>query len=149
MAILERTMTTISAKAVDVERKWYVVDLEGKTLGKAAVAIAHILRGKHKAIYTPHVDTGDFIIAINADKLRVTGNKLTQKTYYHHSGYPGGIKEIKLDEQLNKAPERVIYGAVRGMLPKTKLGRQMLKKFKVYTTAEHPHEAQKPEALNL
>lgn len=142
-------MTTISAKASDVERKWYVLDLEGKTLGRAAVAIAHILRGKHKAIYTPHVDTGDFIVVVNAGKLRVTGNKLAQKRYYRHSGYPGGIKEITLADQLAKFPERVITAAVRGMLPKNSLGRQMLKKLKVYATPDHPHQAQMPEPLNL
>lgn len=142
-------MTTISAKASDVVRKWYVVDLEGQTLGRAATKIAHILRGKHKAIYTPHVDTGDFIVVVNAGKLQVTGNKLAQKRYYRHSGYPGGIKEVTLQDQLAKFPERVITAAVRGMLPKNRLGRQMLKKLKVYSTPDHPHQAQMPEPLNL
>lgn len=142
-------MSTFSAKEQEVERKWYVVDLEGKNLGHAAVKIANVLRGKHKPIFTPHVDTGDFVIVLNAGKVAVTGNKLSQKKYYHHSGYPGGIKEITLEKQLEKFPERVIEHAVKGMLPKTKLGRAMIKKLKVYSTSEHPHEAQRPEALEL
>ena len=142
-------MRTYSAKAGTLRQKWYVVDLDGKILGRAAARIAHILRGKHKPIYTPHVDTGDFVIVVNADKVRVTGRKLSGKKYYHHSGYPGGIKEITLEKQLEKAPQRVIEHAVRGMLPKTKLGRRMLKKLKVYASPEHPHEAQQPEVLDI
>lgn len=142
-------MRTYSAKENEVVRKWFVVDLEGKTLGRAATQIAHVLRGKHKTIYTPHVDTGDFVVVVNADKVAVTGNKLVDKKYYHHSGYPGGIKSISLEKQLEKAPERVIRAAVRGMLPKTKLGRKMIKKLKIYATPDHPHKAQAPEELNV
>lgn len=142
-------MRTYSAKENEVVRKWFVVDLEGKTLGRAATQIAHVLRGKHKAIYTPHVDTGDFVVVVNADKVAVTGNKLADKYYYHHSGYPGGIKGISLEKQLEKAPDRVIRAAVRGMLPKTKLGRKMIKKLKIYATPDHPHKAQAPEEMNV
>jgi len=142
-------MRTFSAKANEVDRKWFVVDLEGKNLGRAAVEIAKILHGKHKPTFTPHVDTGDFVIVLNAGKISVTGDKMVQKKYYHHSRFPGGIKEISLEKQLEKFPERVIEHAVRGMLPKTKLGRAMIKKLKVYTASEHPHEAQMPEALEL
>jgi len=142
-------MRTFSAKKDDVDRKWYVVDLTGKNLGRAASAIARVLRGKNKPIFTPHVDTGDFVIVINADKVAVTGRKLTDKVYYHHSRYIGGIKEITLEKLLATAPERVITAAVKGMLPKNRLGRQLLKKLKVYNTADHPHEAQQPETLAL
>ena len=142
-------MKTYSAKAQDVERKWYVVDAQGKTLGRLATQIATILRGKHKPIYTPHVDCGDFVIVINAEKVWTTGRKLDQKRYYRHSGYPGGLREITLRDQLNKFPERVIEAAVKGMLPKNKLGSVMYKKMKVYAGPNHPHAAQNPEPLEL
>jgi len=140
---------TYTAKAQDVERKWYVVDAQGKTLGRLATQIATILRGKHKPIFTPHVDCGDFVIVINAEKVVVTGQKLDQKKYYRHSGYPGGLSEITLRDQLKKFPERAIETAVKGMLPKNKLGRQMFKKLKVYAGPNHPHAAQQPEPLEL
>ncbi|NLL49038.1 MAG: 50S ribosomal protein L13, partial [Firmicutes bacterium] len=133
----------------EVERKWYVVDAEGQTLGRLATQVATILKGKHKPIYTPHVDTGDHVIVINAEKIHLTGNKLQDKKYYRHSGYPGGIKSVTAGEVLNRHPERVIEAAVWGMIPHNKLGRQMIKKLKVYAGAEHPHEAQMPETLVL
>lgn len=142
-------MKTYSAKESDIERSWYVVDLSGQTVGRAATQIATILRGKHKPLYTPHVDCGDYVIAINADKVVFTGNKLAQKTYHRHSGYPGGLKSIGADALLEKAPEQVISFAVQGMLPKNTLGRQILSKFKVYAGGEHPHQAQQPEPLEL
>jgi len=142
-------MRTYSAKPDEVQRKWYVVDLEGKVLGRAATKIANVLRGKHKPQFTPHVDTGDFIVVVNADKVKTTGAKMSDKPYYNHSLYPGGIKEVPLKEMLVKAPEQVIERAVRGMLPKNRLGRKLLKKLKVYATPEHPHEAQKPEPLDI
>ncbi len=143
-------MRTYSAKQSEVKRDWRVVDLEGKTLGRAATEIARVLRGKDKPIFTPHVDTGDFVIVVNAGKVRVTGNnKMLQKKYYHHSGYPGGIKEISLEKQLEKHPERVITAAVKGMLPKNRLGRKLMKKLKVYASPEHPHEAQNPKPLEI
>ncbi len=142
-------MKTYTAKAQDVERKWYVVDAQGKTLGRLATQIATILRGKHKPIYTPNVDCGDYVIVINAEKVSVTGQKLDQKKYYRHSGYPGGLREVTLRDQLKKFPERVIETAVKGMLPKSKLGRQMYKKLKVYAGPNHPHAAQQPEPLEL
>ncbi|MBH23453.1 MAG: 50S ribosomal protein L13 [Myxococcales bacterium] len=142
-------MKTFSAKHNEVERAWHVIDLEGKTVGRAATKIASVLRGKHKPIYTPHVDTGDFVILINADKVVFTGNKLSQKTYYRHSGYPGGIREITAEKQLQRKPEAVITAAVRGMLPKGPLGRQMIKKLKVYAGSEHPHTAQQPKPLEV
>jgi large subunit ribosomal protein L13 len=144
-----RAMKTFSAKDSDVERKWWVVDLEGKTVGRAATEIATLLRGKHKPIFTPHVDTGDFVVCINADKVVFTGNKLEQKNYYHHSGYPGGLKSITAKDLLDKDPTAVIQAAVKGMLPKNKLGRQVIKKLKVYAADTHPHEAQKPETFEL
>ncbi len=142
-------MRTFTAKAAEIERKWYVVDAEGQTLGRLAARIAPILKGKHKPIYTPHLDCGDFVIVINADKVRVTGRKLDQKFYYRHSGYPGGISSISLRDQLARHPERVIQAAIRGMLPKNKLGRRMIKKLKVYAGAAHPHQAQQPKPLGL
>ena len=142
-------MKTYSAKAEDIEKKWYVVDAQGQTLGRLASKVASILRGKHKPIYTPHVDCGDYVIIINAEKIHTTGRKLEQKKYYRHSGYPGGLKEVTLRDQLNKFPERVIEAAVRGMLPKNRLGRKMFKKLKVYAGPNHPHAAQKPEPLEL
>jgi len=142
-------MKTYMAKPTDIKRQWYVVDAEGKTLGRLATQIAHILRGKHKPIYTPHLDCGDYVIVINAEKIRVTGRKLDQKFYYRHSGYPGGLKKISLREQLKRHPERVIRAAVWGMLPKNRLGRKMIKKLKVYAGPSHPHQAQKPQPLPL
>ena len=142
-------MRTFSAKPREIQREWYVVDAAGKTLGRLASEIAKILRGKHKPIYTPHVDCGDFVIVVNADKVRVTGRKLDQKMYYRHSGYPGGLKSISLRDQLARHPERVIEAAVRGMLPKNRLGRRMIKKMKVYASPTHPHQAQQPKPLEL
>ncbi len=142
-------MRTFSAKPKEIQREWYVVDAAGKTLGRLASEIAKILRGKHKPIYTPHVDCGDFVIVVNADKVRVTGRKLDQKLYYRHSGYPGGFKSISLRDQLARHPERVIELAVRGMLPKNRLGRRMIKKLKVYASPTHPHQAQQPKPLEL
>lgn len=141
--------TTISAKPAEVRRDWFIVDANGKTLGRMATEIAHRLRGKHKAIYTPHVDTGDYIVVINAEKLRVSGNKLKDKLYYRHTGFPGGIKSISLEKQLDKAPERVIQSAVKGMLPKNILGRAMFRKLKVYAGEAHPHTAQQPKVLDI
>ena len=142
-------MRTYTGKSAEIEREWYVVDAEGQTLGRLASKIAPILKGKHKPTYTPHLDCGDFVIVINADKVRVTGRKLEQKIYYRHSGYPGGLKSTTLQEQLDRHPERVIEAAVKGMLPKNKLGRRMFKKLKVYASPTHPHEAQKPKPLEL
>lgn len=142
-------MKTFSAKQAEVERKWWIVDLDGKTVGRAATEIARVLRGKHKPIFTPHVDTGDFVVCINADKLVFTGNKLDAKMYYRHSGYPGGLKEINARDLLAKKPEMVISLAVKGMLPKNKLGRQIFKKLKVYAGDEHPHAAQQPQTLEV
>jgi large subunit ribosomal protein L13 len=126
-----------------------VVDAEGKTLGRLATEVARILRGKHKPIYTPHVDTGDYVIIVNADKVRVTGKRLDQKKYYRHSGYMGGLKETTLRTMLDKHPERVLQLAVKGMMPKNRLGRKMFKKLKVYATPDHPHAAQKPQPMEL
>jgi large subunit ribosomal protein L13 len=137
-----RTYTT---KPEDIKREWFVIDATGMTLGRLATQIATVLKGKHKPIYSPHMDTGDFVIVVNAHKVRVTGRKLDQKFYYRHSGYPGGLKEISLRDQLNRHPDRVIRFAVRGMLPKSRLGRQMIKKLKIYATPGHPHEAQQPK----
>ena len=142
-------MKTFSAKAEDVARDWFVVDAADKTLGRLASEIAHRLRGKHKAEYTPHVDTGDYIVVINCEKVRVTGAKATDKLYYHHTGYIGGIKSISFEKLIDKAPERVIQKAVKGMLPRNPLGRAMFKKLKVYAGDTHPHAAQQPQALNI
>ncbi|MBU5475071.1 MULTISPECIES: 50S ribosomal protein L13 [unclassified Roseburia] len=142
-------MKTFMASPATIERKWYVVDAEGKTLGRLASEVAKVLRGKNKAIYTPHIDTGDYVIVVNAEKIKVTGKKLDQKIYYHHSDYVGGMKETTLKEMLANKPERVIELAVKGMLPKGPLGRQMYKKLFVYAGPEHKHEAQKPEALTF
>lgn len=142
-------MKTFSAKPAEVERQWWIVDAEGQTLGRLATRIATILRGKHKPIFTPHIDTGDYVIVVNAEKIEVTGNKLDTIIYYRHSGYPGGLKERTLREQLQKFPERPIEAAVKGMLPKNSLGRNMIKKLKVYAGSEHPHVAQQPQALEL
>jgi len=140
---------TISANKQTVDQKWLIVDAEGKTLGRLASAIAVQLRGKHKPSYTPHVDCGDYVVVINAEKVRLTGNKMDNKVYYTHSGYPGGQKEKTPREILDKYPERLIEIAVKGMLPKTKLGRAMYRKLFVYTGASHPHAAQKPETLEF
>jgi len=142
-------MKTYSAKPETVERDWYIVDAENKTLGRLSTEIARRLRGKHKPEYTPHVDTGDYIIVINAEKVHVTGNKRTDKMYHHHTGYPGGLKSISFDKLIDKAPERVIETAVKGMLPKNPLGRAMYKKMKVYAGTEHPHTAQQPKTLEV
>jgi large subunit ribosomal protein L13 len=142
-------MKTFSAKPAEVKREWLIVDATDKTLGRLASEIANRLRGKHKAIYTPHVDTGDYVVVVNADKVRTTGNKLLGKTYYRHTGYPGGIKATTLQKMLETHPERVLESAVRGMMPKNPLGRAMFKKLKVYAGAEHPHTAQQPIALEL
>jgi large subunit ribosomal protein L13 len=140
---------TRSAKSEEVQRKWFVVDATGQPLGRLAARVATILRGKHKAIYTPHVDTGDFVIIINADKIMVTGNKAIQKIYYRHSGYPGGLKAESFAHFVKRAPEKLVSKAVEGMLPHCVLGRQMLGKLKVYAGSEHPHEAQQPMEMKL
>lgn len=137
-------MKTHSTKPSDINREWYLVDAEGQTLGRLASEIAKVLRGKHKPIYAPHLDTGDYVIVINAEKVHVTGNKLDQKMYHRHSGYPGGLKSITLREQLKRHPSRVIRSAVRGMLPHNKLGRATIRKLKVYAGDAHPHQAQQP-----
>ena len=142
-------MKTFSAKADEVTRDWYVVDAADKTLGRLASEIAHRLRGKHKAEYTPHVDTGDYIVVVNAEKVKVTGAKATDKMYHHHTGYPGGLKSISFEKLIDKAPERAIQNAVKGMLPRNPLGRAMFKKLKVYAGSEHPHAAQQPQVLNI
>ena len=142
-------MKTFLAKKETVQPKWYLIDAEGQVLGRLAVKIANILRGRHNAHYTPHVDTGDYIVVVNAEKVKVTGNKSTDKTYYHHTGFPGGIKSITFDKLIDKAPERVIQMAVKGMMPKNKLSYSMLGKLKVYAGSEHPHTAQQPQALEL
>ena len=142
-------MKTISAKADDVKRDWFLIDADGKTLGRLATEIARRLRGKHKAIYTPHVDTGDYIVVINAEKVRVTGNKAKDKMYYKHSGYLGGMKSINFEDLIARAPERVIETAVKGMLPKNPLGRAMYRKLKVYAGTEHKHAAQQPQPLDI
>lgn len=142
-------MKTFSAKAHEVKRDWYVIDASGKVLGRLATEIARRLRGKHKAEYTPHVDTGDYIIVTNAEKVTVTGRKYKEKIYYHHSGFPGGIKSIAFDKLQQKKPERIIELAVKGMLPKNSLGREMYRKLKVYIGNEHPHTAQQPKQLEI
>ena len=142
-------MKTFMASPATIDRKWYVVDAEGKTLGRLASEVAKVLRGKNKAIFTPHIDTGDYVIVVNADKVKVTGKKLDQKIYYHHSDYIGGMKETTLREMMNKHPERVIEYAVKGMLPKGPLGRQMYTKLFVYAGPDHKHAAQKTETLEF
>lgn len=141
--------TTFMANAANVERKWYVVDAEGQTVGRLAAEVAKVLRGKHKPTFTPHVDTGDFVIVVNADKVVFSGKKLTDKTYFRHSGYPGGTTFKTPQKMLATQPEKVVEIAVRGMLPKNKLGAQMYRKLNVYAGPEHPHAAQKPEILEL
>jgi large subunit ribosomal protein L13 len=140
---------TYAVKAGEIERRWYVVDAKGKTLGRLATQVASILRGKHKPAFSPHLDLGDYVIIINADKIHVTGKKRSVKEYYRYSGYLGGLRSVVLSEQLEKHPRRVLVHAIRGMLPKTRLGRAMLKKLKVYAGPQHPHAAQKPESLEL
>ena len=142
-------MTTVSAKPAEVRRDWYLVDATDKTLGRLSTEIARRLRGKHKTEYTPHVDTGDYIVVINAEKVRVTGNKLRDKMYHHHTGYIGNLRSINLEKLLAKAPERVIESAVKGMMPRNPLGRSMFKKLKVYAGPEHKHAAQQPRPLEL
>jgi large subunit ribosomal protein L13 len=142
-------VNTYMAKAKEVNRKWYLIDADGKPLGRLASGVAQILRGKHKPIFTPHVDVGDHVIIINAAKVHLTGNKLAQKKLYRHSGYPGGLKEMNYQTLLDRFPERAVYKAVKGMLPRNKLGRQMIKKLRVYRNAEHPHQAQLPEKWEM
>jgi large subunit ribosomal protein L13 len=141
--------TTKSAKEQDIQREWHVIDAQGQTLGRLATRVATILRGKNKPLYTPHMDCGDYVIVVNAEKVHVTGQKMSQKKYYRHSGYPGGLREVTLRDQLQKFPNRVIEAAVRGMLPKNRLGRQMFKKLKVYAGPNHPHQAQQPKHKEL
>ncbi len=142
-------MKTHVVKPSEIDRQWYVVDAAGKNLGRLASRIATILRGKHKPNYTPHLDVGDFVIVVNAEKVAVTGRKLRRKMYYRHSLYPGGLKQVSLEQMLQKHPTRVIEHAVRGMLPKNRLGRRMIKKLKIYAGDSHPHQAQKPKPLDL
>lgn len=140
-------MATYSAKKGEVERSWYIIDAENKVLGRIATKIAAILRGKHKPVFTPHMDTGDFVVVINAKKVHLTGRKLANKIYYRHTGYPGGLKSMTAEEMLKKKPENIIKLAVQGMLPKNKLGRKQLTKLKVYSGSNHPHKAQTPKVL--
>jgi large subunit ribosomal protein L13 len=147
--ILEERVGTYYAKPGEVEREWLLIDAEDQVLGRVATQAAHILRGKHKPQYTPHVDTGDFVVIVNASKIRLTGNKATQKTYYRHSGYPGGLKAESFERAMERHPERVIEHAVKGMLPKNTLGRAQGKKLKVYAGPEHPHTAQTPRKIEL
>jgi large subunit ribosomal protein L13 len=142
-------MATISAKKNEIERTWYLVDADNKVLGRLATKVATILRGKHKPLFTPHVDTGDFVVVVNAEKIHLTGSKLDNKMYYRHSGYPGGIKATSAGELMEKSPETIIKHAVRGMLPKNKLGREQFKKLKVYSGKEHPHTSQMPHELKI
>ena len=142
-------MKTFSAKKEDIKPKWHMIDANGEILGRLAVTVAKVIRGKHKPTFTPHVDTGDFVIIINAHKVRLTGNKMKNKTYYRHTGYPGGIRSISAEKLLQKKPEEVLRKAIRGMLPKNSLGRQILKKAKIYASADHPHSAQQPVDLVL
>ncbi len=142
-------MKTVSTRPQDVERAWFVIDAESQTLGRLATEVARRLRGKHKAAYTPHVDTGDYIVVVNAEKVRVTGNKAVAKTYYRHTGYPGGIKATRFEDMIEKHPERVIEKAVKGMLPRNPLGRAAFRKLKVYAGPDHPHSAQQPRSLAL
>lgn len=142
-------MKTYIAKKETARHNWYVVDATDKTLGRLATVIANRLRGKHKAEFTPHVDTGDYIVVVNAEKVRVTGNKAQDKNYYHHTGYPGGIKSINFEKLVDKAPERIIEAAVKGMMPKNKLSRAMMGKLKIYAGSGHPHTAQQPQVLEI
>ncbi|HUG41405.1 MAG TPA: 50S ribosomal protein L13 [Longimicrobiales bacterium] len=142
-------MKTYTPKATEIERRWWIVDAEGQVLGRLASAVAQVLRGKHKAMYTPHLDTGDYVVVVNAYKVRLTGRKEEQKTYFRHTGYMGGAKHIPFERMREDHPERVVELAVKGMLPKNNLGRLMQKKLKVYAGPEHPHEAQQPETLEI
>ncbi len=142
-------MKTYSAKPETVEQEWFIVDAEGKTLGRLASEVAYRLRGKHKPEYTPHVDTGDYIVVVNAEKIQVTGNKAKDKMYHHHTGYVGSLKSISFEKLIDKAPERVLQTAVKGMLPNNPLGRKMFSKLKVYAGESHPHAAQQPKELNI
>lgn len=142
-------MNTYAVKASDVNREWFLVDANGKTLGRLASEVAKILHGKHKPIFAPYLDTGDFVVIVNSDKMHYTGRKMSDKLYYRHSGYPSGLKVRPLDEMVSLQPERVLYLAVRRMLPKTKLGRQMIQKLKIYAGATHPHAAQQPKPLEF
>ena len=142
-------MKTYSAKTGEVNQAWFIVDATDKTLGRLASEIAHRLRGKHKQEYTPHIDTGDYIVVVNAEKVKVTGAKSTDKMYHHHTGYPGGLKSFSFEKLIERAPERVLQRAVKGMLPRNPLGRAMFRKLKVYAGSEHPHTAQQPETLNI
>jgi large subunit ribosomal protein L13 len=140
---------TFTPKPADITREWFVVDATDQTLGRLASDVAHLLRGKHKPTYAPHVDGGDFVVIVNAEKVAVTGNKALQKRYFRHSGYPGGLREFSFEDMRERFPERIIEGAVKGMLPKNKLGRKMLAKLKVYAGPEHPHGAQKPQPIEI
>ena len=142
-------MKTYSAKTGEVNQAWFIVDATDKTLGRLASEIAHRLRGKHKPEYTPHIDTGDYIVVVNAEKVKVTGAKSSDKMYHHHTGYPGGLKSFSFEKLIERAPERVLQRAVKGMLPRNPLGRAMFRKLKVYAGSEHPHTAQQPETLNI
>lgn len=142
-------MNTYTTRPKDIKRDWFIVDAQGQTLGRLASKVATVLKGKHKPVYDPSLDTGDFVVVVNADKLVVTGRKLDDKKYYRHTGYPGGLKEVTLRDQLAKHPERVLLAAVKGMLPHNRLGRKMFKKLKVYAGEEHPHAAHKPKQLEL
>jgi large subunit ribosomal protein L13 len=142
-------LSTYTARPADIDRKWYVVDAEGKTLGRLATEVAKVLRGKHKPIFTPHMDTGDFVIVVNAERIVLTGNKLRDKLYFRHSGYPGGLKVVNYERLMETFPERAIERAVKGMLPHNRLGRQLYRKLKVYRGPEHPHKAQRPEPLEI
>ena len=142
-------MKTYIPKSNEIERKWVVVDAEGQTLGRLASKVALLLRGKHKPYFTPHLDTGDFVVVVNADKIKVTGKKMQQKLYSHYTGFPGGLRQVTLDDLLRKYPERVVRNAVWGMLPHNRLGRKLVKKLKVYAGSEHPHAAQMPETVEL
>ena len=146
---LKLNMKTVSAKAATVQRDWYVIDADGHTLGRLATEVARRLRGKHKTDYTPHVDTGDYIVVVNADKVKVTGRKASDKIYYRHTGYPGGLKKASFTQMIERSPEKVIEHAVKGMLPRNPLGRAMYRKLKVYAGQDHPHDAQRPETLTL
>lgn len=140
---------TYSAKTADIQRKWYLVDAEGQTLGRLATRVASVLRGKHKPIFTPHMDTGDHVVIVNAEKIHLTGDKVRRKTYYRHSGYPGGLKAETVEEVLRKKPSAVLERAIKGMLPKNPLGKQMGRKLNVYAGATHPHQAQQPEPFTF
>ena len=142
-------MKSYMARPLEVERKWYVVDAEGQTLGRLATQIAAVLRGKNKAQYTPHIDTGDFVVVINADRIEVTGRKAEQKIYYRHTGYPGGLKEVSYERMMDRKPTEIVRKAVWGMMPKSRLARAQFKKLKIYAGAEHPHAAQDPQPLEV